>query len=636
MNFETISDIFSQEISDINIEAVLFTTYNLEVSFFETEVIPLLFSDVGVFSNDIRIKELQVREKLESTKIALDLFYDERMFEQERQSSSKSTPSMEYGFFGITHGNEAFHAKVTLVLGTNRAEEKELILFAGSNNLTKAGWWDNVETVNSIRLSNKRLPSQEILDSLHSLIEYLVESNALVEQSNALREISVFLNQLSASNKYYADTQFYFSYERNFPTFLEESLGKNYKALEIVSPYFPDDEKSKLHEVLHVKGKIYLPVEQKDEIKIAQCSESFYAHIKENGLQWAQFQKDINNELSIGKRMVHAKLYLLVNETGNWVFSGSVNFTYKALYDNIEAGFLFKVDSETTLLEKLRSEPLDFLPENITEENTNKRENTEEEFFTGQILFDWTVNQKRLMLFGEMPLGDECYLKSHNEEVLLSIEKDVKSYVIEENSLLTKHLEKNGYIVLACSDCTKDVYVQQINWVYKPLDYPELSLEEIISIYSAMNPEKRDRYIVNALIRKFVQAGEETEYTRSIDQQSQVKSFFSEYAELFYAFRRVHDVCQKEPERLKYYLFAERPDSISTLLTQLDKDEKSDHVMKYLILLSAKELYKEYGYPFKKYGPLLTRVKKTFEDKKFLKWFEKEFFKNYTQKAVNE
>ena len=97
MNFETISDTFSQEISDINIEAVLFTTYNLEVSFFETEVIPLLFSDVGVFSNDIRIKELQVREKLESTKIAIDLFYDEGMFDQDRQSSSKSTPSMEYG-----------------------------------------------------------------------------------------------------------------------------------------------------------------------------------------------------------------------------------------------------------------------------------------------------------------------------------------------------------------------------------------------------------------------------------------------------------------------------------------------------------------------------------------------------------
>ncbi len=636
MNFETISDTFSQEIADINIEAVLLTTYNLEVSFFETEVIPLLFSDVGVFSNDIRIKELQVREKIESTKIAIDLFYDEKMFDQERQSSSRSTPSMEYGFFGITHGNGAFHAKVTLVLGTNRAGEKELILFAGSNNLTKAGWWDNVETVNSIRLSNGQLPTQQILDSLHSLIKYLVDSNALVEQSNALTQISAFLNQLSVSNKYYADTQFYFSFKKNFPTFLEDSLGENYKTLEIVSPYFPDDEKSKLYEVLNANGKIYLPVEQKDEIKIAQCSESFYAHIKESGLQWAQFRKGINNELSVGKRMVHAKLYLLVDETASWVFSGSVNFTYKAFYDNIEAGFLFKVDNETSLLKKLGTEPLDFLPENIAEENTKKREDTEEEFFTGQILFDWTVNEKRLMLFGEMPLEDECYLMSHNGEVLLSIEKDVTGYDIEENTLITKHLEKNGYIVLSCSGRTKEVYVQQINWVYKPLDYPELSLEEIISIYSAMNPKKRDRYIVSALIRKFVQAGEETEYTRSIDHKSQVKSFFSEYAELFYAFRRVHDVCQKEPERMKYYLFAERPDSISTLLTQLDKDEKSDHVMKYLILLSAKELYKEYGYSFKKYSPLFTRVKKTFEDKKFLKWFEKEFFKNYRQKAVDE
>ncbi len=85
MTYQVISDVFSQEIADINVEAVLFTTYNLELSFFETEVVPLLFNNVGAFSNDVRIKELQVREKLESSKIVIDLFYDEDMFYQEQQ-----------------------------------------------------------------------------------------------------------------------------------------------------------------------------------------------------------------------------------------------------------------------------------------------------------------------------------------------------------------------------------------------------------------------------------------------------------------------------------------------------------------------------------------------------------------------
>jgi hypothetical protein len=329
-------------------------------------------------------------------------------------------------------------------------------------------------------------------------------------------------------------------------------------------------------------------------------------------------------------------MYLLSNKTQRWIFSGSVNFTYKAFYDNIEAGFLFKVPDKVSLLKREKAEVEHFLPKKITDEKGKKQEDHEESFFTGQILFDWSANQKKLMIFGELPSDNTCYLTSHTGEILLSLDKNLSSYTVKENALIVKHLEKNAYVVLSCNEKSKEIYVQQINWIYKPLDYPELTLEEIISIYSAMDPKKRDRYIMSALIRKFVHLGEETEYTRSVEEIPEVKSFFSEYAELFYAFRRVDDVCQHEPERIEYYLFAERPDSISSLLMQLEKDEKSDNVLKYLILLSAKELYKKYGYSFKKYKPLLKNIKNTFEDKKFLKWFEHEFYKNYKQKTVDE
>ena len=134
----------------------------------------------------------------------------------------------------------------------------------------------------------------------------------------------------------------------------------------------------------------------------------------------------------------------------------------------------------------------------------------------------------------------------------------------------------------------------RVHWQYKPLNYPDLTPYEILKIYSYMNPEKRDQYIMSALIRKLIHEDEATEYTNSIEEIKLERDFFSEYAELFYAFRRLDTLIKTNKESRDYYLHAKRPDALPSLIDQVETTAM-DNVLKYLILLSSQELYKRYS-----------------------------------------
>ena len=177
----------------------------------------------------------------------------------------------------------------------------------------------------------------------------------------------------------------------------------------------------------------------------------------------------------------------------------------------------------------------------------------------------------------------------------------------------------------------------QKNWVFKPLYYPDLSPREILDIYTTMDIDKRDRYLLGAIINDMTSHGEANEYTYSIDELRKSPNFFSAYAELFYAFRHLEDRIKASDEEKDYYLFSPKPDSLPSLIERTVADETLDNVMKYLILLSCRELYNRYAGEelFAKYDEHLERIKATFDDKDFIDWFEEEFERRYSLKGAN-
>jgi len=626
----TISDRFEELIGHLKVEAALFTTYTLEIGFFETEVVPLLLRDGGSYSNDIRIKEIQVRERLQRSGIAVDLFYDASAFKRQTDSSVRSVPAMEYGFYPVEVPGGVFHAKTILVLGTDTSGVQQLVLITASCNLTKAGWWDNIELMHGIVLSPNDPPSAQIYAALTHWLEVLEKSGHAAKQAQALARIKVFLETLETDETAFEDLFLYTSHTP-FPQFLQEHLKEGYRTVEIVSPYFAESPSLEWLDEIHArKATIYLPTQTVDEKRVALCSADFYSDVRRTGAVWSTLSKELMEKIDKeGARRLHAKLFCFEDAKGeHWAFAGSVNFSHKAFDGNLEAGFLFKVPASQKLLEPLREDPQCFDEKLLLPEQAVEAPREEEEGCRLELLFDWTPKRKTVTLMGESGNKSVRLLDQMGTE-LFRFERGEGEYRVKEGSPLVRHLEKNSFVVVEMGGRKCERYVLQKNWTYKPLHYPDLTSREIIDIYATMNPQKSESYLISAAIRKLVQSGNATEYTRSVDAIRQAPDFFSAYAELFYAFRRLEGLCKESRDQKDYYLLSPRPDAVPSLLEQTGKEKELDSVMKYLVVLSAKELYEKCGEDFSPYIPMLEETRARFDDQKFVEWFEEEFMREY-------
>ena len=633
MRYQTISDEVADILKETIVSHALFTTYNLDLVFFETEIIPLLFSKKQAFSNDARIKELQVRDALSKSKIKIDLFYDGNIFE-EKPDGVRSTPMMEYGFIGIDHKTGAFHPKIIMALGETPNGQPQLIVGSGSNNCTKSGWWDNIETINFIVLSEQTPPTDSLKRELLESLDYL--SSQLYNQdvySYATENIKKYLANLNTSDQYFEDTHFFFlNSGKSFPSFLSNKL-ENYNTTQIISPYFPNNSESDLYKDIFAENTlIYLPGVNLEDGWHVQCSATLYEYLNNKGLIWSELSEVISREIvqKNYERVLHAKIFTFSTVDEQWVFAGSVNFTQKAFYDNIEAGFLFAIKSRENILIETKKEPVAY-EASILEEEYIKSGKAKALSLDLYLLYDW--NPESSMLYGTVKdlMAVTLYDMDGNELCTIDNIKENR-FAVQSNEKLKQHFEKSHYVYVNNGSKKEKIFVLQKNWDFKPLYYPDLTPQQIIHIYTTMNPDKRDSYIIHAMVKKLIASGETTEYTDIVDEDVQGNDFFSEYAEIFFAFRQLKQE-MSEPERRQYYLYAERPDSIKSLITRVE-DSELDTIVRYLILLSANELYSEESTP-EELIKLLNSLREKIADKDFLDWFESEFNKEY-RLALNE
>ena len=144
------------------------------------------------------------------------------------------------------------------------------------------------------------------------------------------------------------------------------------------------------------------------------------------------------------------------------------------------------------------------------------------------------------------------------------------------------------------------ILLQQTGWSHKPLDLPNLTPEQILAIYAGMSAERRQLMLLTANIRKLIFDGTAGEITAP-DDDTHDGQFFSEYAEIFYAFRKLKDQLeenfeQKNWTRVDYYLSGTGMDSIPALIeriTMAKSNEQNRHksVTVYLLLLCCQEIF---------------------------------------------
>ena len=678
MQTATVSDDLRKRLCDFTVTAAAFTTYTFDPEFFELEVVPLLLPYGTHYSTDARVKQFQVREKLRESGLRIEVFFDRTICHRECSAS----PGMEYLFHGIHCGNSAFHPKVALILAEDPDEGVRLLVGAGSNNLTRAGWWDNIECVHWLQVHRDRAP-REIVERLREDVRWLMSERRFADAGigTALGRIEDFLRHSRVEDDarpiaYYPMNQLDSRRKAaSFPDFIRGQVdahltGSNW-TLEIVSPFFADDPNSQLHEFFFTpeigveRIHLFLP---EDENGRALCQEEYYDHIDaQDRIHWSRWRKSIASSLR-GKtkgvnvfRRLHAKLYHFHNGNQSWAFVGSVNFSRKAMQDNSEAGFFVPLDQAEPLLEPLSelSGRPEFVPPSEVCPGDEHAATLDDNLPRISLAFDWMKER----LEGTCEKGQVYRIN------ILDAEGDqaIKEFIVtdqlgvcRDDLAELKELLKAGSLVSisGINVHTEKAFPQhtimllQKAWTHKPLDIPVLTPVQILAIYASLSPEKRELAVYRALVRKYVSVGEAGDLTTPND-DADVTQFFCEYAEIFHAFRELRKRLMKAKKSnnktlLDYYLTGTGIDSMRTLLERMDdSDAGLDSVTKYLILLCAREIYEteELGdnrlckeqlertnkniEKIKTDGSIRLQDRSPAKQANFFEWFEQEFNKRY-------
>ena len=134
-----LSEALQEKISGRRVVAAVFTTFRFEPGFFEQEVLPVLFDQSFSHAEKVRLVQL---EELVRQIDHVAVYYDRRGL-----MASGAPPSLDVQRIPTTR-NGYFHPKLILLLVKNEEDDgsaESLIVGVTSANLTRAGWWENVE-----------------------------------------------------------------------------------------------------------------------------------------------------------------------------------------------------------------------------------------------------------------------------------------------------------------------------------------------------------------------------------------------------------------------------------------------------------------------------------------------------------
>lgn len=284
------------------IKKAYFTSFNLDVDFVESYILPPLLGETQIKNNNnMRLKREDLNTKLK--KVEIKFFYDPSML----SFNYKQTLADMYP---VKQENGVFHPKVIYLEGVN---SKYIIV--GSGNLTVSGWGRNIETFKVLKITNDNLHNQVL-----NFFDDVFKKAGLYIKRKTLRK-----------THFNHKNNFIFSHKKEDTSFFLEQM-KLEQSLTIFSPYFSDlDELFNKNEFKNI-DKIKIAPNLTDNIKIGakeprECKDkvSFYYFNK------SKFHEKNSDSINHSKVWISDSRYAI----------GSYNCTEAALYGtNFEAAII--------------------------------------------------------------------------------------------------------------------------------------------------------------------------------------------------------------------------------------------------------------------------------------------------------
>lgn len=607
-----LSEHFEHLLSGRRLVAAVFTTFRFEPSFFEQEILPVFFDIPASHIPGIRLAQLEVA--LRDVEGGIAVYYDHNGIDPSDGGGAR----LDIARLPIRHQRGVFHPKLAFLLVEKAAENDEtspsrsLIIACMSANLTRAGWWRNVEVCHTEELQAEcatRL-RDDVIEHLRWLRSHATARNRVDPLENILKFIRATVQRQTRSLDGELHPHFYAG-NQSVCAFLKDAGGNALRGmhLEIISPYFDDHGAKPLQSLIEQfkprSTRVYLPT---DDGGAAKVSADAYAAIAAlDGVEWASLPASL---LRTGKavdakvRTVHAKVYRFYSSAPKReiLFIGSPNLTTAAHSGsaNVECGVLVEIATAR------RPEPwLTPLTKAVRAFTAPTDDDSASSSSSPLALdFDWSTGLAHAY-WDARAASSELTLRASGEYVstlpLLTprtwtqlsseISERIQVFLSKSTLFTSEHSTLPAAILL----------VQECGMEFKPSLVRELAPADILKYWALLTPEQRHEFIQTHMpYADPFGLGADVDSSPPVLDHS--NSLFDRFAGIFHAFdalerATVDALSNGREQNAAGRIFGSTHDSLGSLLDGLAKhphshDSKTDGfdiIDRYLITLCAKQ-----------------------------------------------
>lgn len=610
---ESLSGHFAERMSGRRLLACVFTTFQLDPGFFEQEVLPV-FVDVSL-SHAPALRLIQMEDLLRQVPEGIAVYYDHAGLVPNVGGAAK----LDVARIPVRLKTGYFHPKnVIALVEPKEADEygeypKALIVAALSANLTRTGWWENVEVAHVEEIHEG--DSTRLRAPLRHLLKVIRKASPKNSSHTALDAIRSFLRRVDDSprrSKNHVLRPHLWAGPESLVEFLEATLGDELHGmhLDVISPFFDGaGESSPLAEILDAfeprSCRVFLPKNAAGEALVRPALYEWVNGL--DGVEWGELAKAVTRlgkSKDAGDRYVHAKVYRFYSRSPKreYLLVGSPNLTTSAHQHggNVEVAFLVEVEP--------RRKPASWLePEEYPATSFAEPDSTEDRATDGgtrlSLSFDWRTKvvwahwedkseSPRLSLTAQggplfevdaLPAGEWTELDARCSERI--------EHLLKSTSLVEVHGDGSQ---------TGLLLIQEAGMAQKPSLLFHLSAEDILRYWALLNDAQRAAFLESRAPEVLLAVGGADLVTKYKPLQTE-RSMFDRFAGLFHAFstleRAIDDALDDGRERdAAYRLFGRKYDSLGTLLERViepEPDEAAafrDPVDRYLVALCAGQL----------------------------------------------
>ena len=605
------------------VRTAVFTTFNFDPGFFELQVLPLLFPQS--FSQVDKVRLLQLEDALRDVD-HLAVYYDRGALSQDAEPAR-----LDYRRIDVRRANGVFHPKLVFLLvdepresgGDTGETYQSLVVACLSANLSRAGWWENVECAQIEEIQDRDLASGRVpyRRDLLAILRRIRGCAAQDDHHRALDAVHEFLRERAPAGR---DARAGAGGRWQTRLFGGEGgldlagwlanlgLGRDDWNLEVISPYFDARGAAPLRRLAEEIGprqtRVYLP---RDADGSALVTADAYEAVAElDCMHWAELPGEIMRRSGgasgerLAPRRVHAKVYRLWRRGGgDIVVVGSVNCTSPAHRHggagNLEAAFLVDISDEK-LPKRWWLTKLGQTAERFVDSAPDETDGMDNPPFGVSIRYDWGESRLEVRLEREMALPSEVTDISGRR--LFAVEHaDAKRWCVMGNraaEAVRDSLKSSSFVVMRRDAAHWRVLVREEGMAHRPSVLSDLSPDEILEYWSLLSAEERA-----AFIERHAAFGEKIEgipATERDDPLGTGDTLFDRFAGVFHAFgclRRNIEKSLKDGrhDEAEMRLLGAKYDSLPELLQKTLEREDGDPVIGYVTFLTAKQIRDSLG-----------------------------------------